>query len=72
MLMKTHENKPSRRAYKLVVASEILGVPVSTLRKRIREGRIEVVTGLGPWLITREEIDRILSDTLRSGKAKDK
>lgn len=57
-----------RLAFKLREASDILGVPVSTLRKRIREGRIEVVTGLGPWVITRAEIDRILGDTLRNGK----
>ncbi|MEN8775109.1 MAG: helix-turn-helix domain-containing protein [Akkermansiaceae bacterium] len=57
-----------RLAYKLREASEILGVPVSTLRKRIKEGRIDVVTGLGPWLITKEEIDRVLSEALRGGK----
>lgn len=65
----SHTNQTTtktRLAYKLSEASTLLGVPVSTLRKRIREGRINVIIGIGPWLISQKEIDRILSQTLRN------
>lgn len=65
---KIQNKKRKPLAYKLRDASELLSVPVSTLRKRIRQGDIEVVTGFGPWLITTEEIDRLLKITLRGRK----
>jgi len=57
-------------AYKVRDAAYILGVPASTLRKRIREGEVDAITALGPWLITRKEIERILECTLRNSNGK--
>jgi excisionase family DNA binding protein len=65
-----NKNKNVRLAYKLSEAAELLSVPASTLRKRIREGEINAVTTLGPWLITRKEIDRVLECTLRPSNGK--
>lgn len=70
MILNQNKPKETRLSYKLREAAELLGVPASTLRKRIREGEIDAVTALGPWLITRKEIDRILAQTLRNSNGK--
>lgn len=55
----------SRLAYRLAEVSRMIGIPASTLRTMIRRGEINPVTSFGTWLITREELDRLLSKRLR-------
>jgi len=49
-----------RIALSVKEVAQMVGVPPSTIRSRIREGKILIVTGFGPWRISKAELDRIL------------
>jgi hypothetical protein len=57
---------PERLAYRLKEVEALIGIPVSTLRTMIRNGDLNPCTGFGTWLITREELQRLLQKRLRS------
>lgn len=57
--------KGTRLAYRLKEVSEMIGIPVSTLRKMIRNGEINPVTAFGTWLITAEDLEALLDRRLR-------
>jgi len=54
-----------RLAYRLREVSDLIGVPVSTLRAMIRRGEINPVTSFGTWLITAEDLRELLERRLR-------
>ncbi len=55
-----------RLAYRLREVSGLTGIPVSTLRKRIRNGDINPITSLGVWLIAASDLEAILAKRLRN------
>ena len=55
-----------RLAYRFSEASELIGIPVSTLQRMARRGDINPVTSFGTWLITAEELEAILAERLRN------
>jgi len=55
----------TRLAYRLKEVSELIGIPISTLRSMIRRGEINPVTGFGTWLITAEDLGKLLEKRLR-------
>lgn len=60
------EEKLGRRAYSIRQVAEMYEVSTRTIYKRIREGRINVIVGLGPWRISHEELNRISQQLLRN------
>lgn len=55
-----------RIAYRLAEVSNLIGVPVSTLRSMIRRGELNPVTAFGTWLITVEDLQELLNRRLRN------
>jgi len=62
---KTEAKATKRVAYRVAEVAAMTGIPASTIRTRIHAGEINVITGFGPWLIAKDELDRLLSITLR-------
>lgn len=58
--------KGERLAYRLREVSDLIGIPVSTLRNMIRSGEINPVTGFKTWLITAEDLGALLKMRLRN------
>lgn len=54
-----------RLAYRLREASELIGIPASTLRTMAKRGEFNPVTAFGPWLITSEDLRNLLDKRLR-------
>ena len=54
-----------RLAYRLREASELIGIPVSTLRAMAKRGEFNPVTAFGPWLITADDLRDLLTKRLR-------
>lgn len=62
----TTDSDPSKRlTYKIGEAATMLGISPSTLRKMVRRGELNVITAFGPWLISKEELSRLISKTIR-------
>jgi len=61
MKRKATTKAPSRITYRLKEVAVMTSIPASTLRSRIRAGQIKAITCFGPWLISKEELDRLLS-----------
>lgn len=53
-----------RVAYRISEVAAMTGIPASTIRTRIHAGDIAVITSFGPWIISKSELDRLLSITL--------
>lgn len=54
-----------RLAYRLSEVSQLIGIPVSTLRKMIRRGEINPITAFGVWLIPAEDLSELFKRRLR-------
>jgi len=54
-----------RLAFRLREASELIGIPTSTLRSMAKRGEFNPVTAFGPWLITAEDLRALLNRRLR-------
>jgi hypothetical protein len=54
-----------RLAYRLREASDLIGIPVSTLRAMAKRGEFNPVTAFGPWLITAEDLRMLINKRLR-------
>lgn len=54
-----------RLAYRLREASELIGIPTSTLRAMAKRGEFNPVTAFGPWLITADDLRDLLDKRLR-------
>lgn len=54
-----------RVAYRLREVSEMTGIPASTLRTMARRGDLNPITSFGVWLISAEELERLLGGRLR-------
>ena len=61
----TEPEAEKRVAYRVKEVAEMTGIPASTIRTRIHAGEINVITSFGPWLIAKDELDRLLAITLR-------
>ena len=55
-----------RRAYRLREIEAEIGVPVSTLRAKIRRGELNPITAFGTWLISAQDYERLLNTRLRN------
>lgn len=55
-----------RRAYRLREIEGETGIPVSTLRAKIRRGELNPITAFGPWLIAAEDYEKLLNTRLRN------
>lgn len=62
----TKPDSRGRLAYKLREVSELIGVPVTTLRTMARRGELNPITSFGPWLIASEELEELLKKRLRN------
>lgn len=54
-----------RRAYRLKEVTEMIGIPTSTLRSMIRRGDLNPITGFRTWLISTDELERVMAQRLR-------
>ncbi len=54
-----------RIAYRLREVYDLTSIPVSTLQRMIRLGKINPVTSFGTWLITAKELEKLLNKRLR-------
>lgn len=54
-----------RLAYRLREASDLIGIPVSTLRTMAKRGEFNPVTAFGPWLITADDLSALMERRLR-------
>ena len=62
--IKTDSN--GRAAYRLREVSELTGIPVSTIRTKIRLGELNPITGFGVWLIAADDLEALLNKRLRN------
>lgn len=54
-----------RRGYSVREVAEMYNVSPSTIRKRIRDGTINIVTCIGPWRIPESALERLGMQKLR-------
>ncbi|WP_075090805.1 helix-turn-helix domain-containing protein [Haloferula sp. BvORR071] len=55
-----------RVAYRLREVAGMTGIPASTLRTMVRRGDLNPITSFGVWLISTEELERLLGSRLRN------
>ena len=58
----SHEHKPSRRAYKIHEAAEILGITSISVRRLIDRGLLRPCRALRHVLVPVDEIERLLKN----------
>jgi len=65
--MENQSKKPARIAFRIKEVAAMTGVHASTIRARVRSGELAVIQGFGPWLITKDELDRFMKETAIGG-----
>jgi excisionase family DNA binding protein len=65
-----YRDSRGRVAYRLREVSEMIGIPVSTLRAMVRRGELNPITSFRTWLIPAEDLQLLLKQRLRNGMAR--
>ena len=62
---KPTNSKPDRLAYRLSEVSEMVGIPVSTLRSMIHRQELNPIVGFKTWLLAAQDVQELLKKRLR-------